>query len=217
MPQTEEPQVWFTTENLFRDYDTKEEAQAAADKLNEVLNEPRKPYVRKVWTIDDLDQDRTLGFTDEEKLEIVEALNESGHQPYNPTPAQVKYFGLEHKGYYYFDDENHSGHLHLTQKAVDKYNLYVDEGMRLEQWEDEDDLAEINEGREDNPWVYSFYISQYWSVYTSEGILIPNEEWDNLPPDCQPYEEEFVMAINDLPPALIEDEENCDVLGWCDG
>ena len=213
----EEPKVWFTTENLFGKYDTEEEAQAAADKLNEVLAEPRKPYVRKVWTIEELDQDRTLGFTDEEKLEVVEALNESYNEPQNPTPAQVKYMADEHRGYFYFQDQNHSGCLHLTQKAVDKYKLELDEEQRIDYFEAEGYCDDINEGREDNPWVYNFYICQYWSIYTPEGIEIPQEEWDNLPPNLRPYEDEFIMEMHGLSPELLDDVENCDIIGWCDG
>ena len=51
----------------------------------------------------------------------------------------------------------------------------------------------------------------------SNGVLIPNEEWHTLPDDCEPYEEDFVLAINGIPPELIEDEENCQINGWCDG
>lgn len=216
MQQAEEPKVWFTTENLFGKYDTEEEAQAAADKLNEVLAEPRKPYVRKVWTIDDIESDQ-FDFTDEEKLEIVEAINYSWTEPTNPTPAQVKYMACEHRGYFYFQDENHSGCLHLTQKAVDKYKLELDEDQRIDAFMDEEEYAELNEDRGDNPWLYSFYIQQYWSVYNSEGILIPQKEWDNLPPNVQPYEDEFIMEIHGLAPELLDDEENCDIMGWCDG
>ena len=59
----------------------------------------------KVWTTKDISEE--YGFTEEEKQELVDYINEKGlSNPSYPTPVQARYFGEEHKGYYYFYDEN---------------------------------------------------------------------------------------------------------------
>ena len=210
-----EEQVWFTPDNLFRKYATREEAQAAADKLNAALQVKGPAYVRKWWTTADVSDE--YGFTEEEKQEVADWVNEHGYSdPSDPTPVLVRFFGEEHKGYYYFCDQNHSGHLYVTEEGARKYNFKPDE--RLDEIWDEEELAEINEDQpKDNPFVYDVYIEQYWSVYDSKGVFIPEQERNKLPIDCQPYEDEFVMAINGIPPALLDDEEHCFIAGWCDG
>ena len=215
--QLEEDRVWFTPDNLFRKYATREEAQEAADKINAALQVKTKAYVRKWLTTADIDISNDHNFTEEEKQEVADYINEHGYRdPMDPTPALVRYFGEQYKGYYYFADENHSGHLWVTEAGAKKHNFEPDE--RLDEIWDEEEVAEFNEDRpKDNPWVYSVYIVQYWSVYDSNGIEIDSDHWKDLPPDCEPYEDEFVLGINGIPESLIDDEENCEVQGWCDG
>ena len=170
----------------------------------------------KVWTTKDVGEE--YNFTEEEKQEIADYVNEKGYNvPMNPTPVQVRFFGVPHGGYFYFYDENHSGHMYITEEGATKYNFKGDETLANIYETFQEDLDEINEDRGDKPWVYYFDISQFWSVYDSDGIEVPETEWKNLPIDCQPYEEEFVIAINGIPPALLDDEENCFIGGWCDG
>ena len=219
---TEQEKIWFTPDNLFEKFETREEAEEAGNKRNAEQQVTRKVYIREWKTAKDIDPDNEYNFTEEEKQEVADYINEHGwlNDPWEPTPALARYFGTEHKGYYYFPDQNHAGWMLVTEEGAKKYGLYVDEDMRLDYiWgDDTEELTEMNEDQpKDNPFVYHVYIEQYWSVYDSKGILIDPDDWKDLPPDVQPYEDEFVLGINGIPQALVDDEKHCQIMGWCDG
>ena len=219
---TEEEKVWYRPHNIFQKFETEEEAREAGEKLNAEQQVTSKVYVRKWQMPKDIDPNNEHNFTEEEKQEVADHINEHGFcsDPWEPTPALAKYFGVEHKGYYYFPDMNHAGWMLVTEEGAKKYGLYVDEDMRLEEiWSgDEEHIDDLNEDQpKDNPFVYHVYIEQYWSVYDNNGIFIDPDNWKDLPPDLEPYEDEFVLGINEIPQALVDDEEHCQIMGWCDG
>tara|TARA_R100001463_G_scaffold113860_1_gene169039 strand:+ start:204 stop:848 length:645 start_codon:yes stop_codon:yes gene_type:complete len=211
-------EVIFTPDKLLGEYETEEERIEVCKKLNEQIAS-REPYVPKVWTIEEIS---TEDYSRKDAAIIVAHLN--GNTAYNsgityednPHPALVRFFCQEYKGYYYDDDQNHTGCLYVTEDAFKLYDLDKGGFEAISEWMDEKDIAELNEDAV-KPLTHMFIIAQYWAVYGPDCKLIEDDLWDTLPLDCQPYEDEFVLGINGLPQALIEDTDNCLVTGWCDG
>ncbi len=208
----------FTPENLtWGNYQTEEAKIDACKRLNEA-SANHKPYVPKVWTIEDIADE----YSREDAAIVVAHLNEHGSfcagvtNVDNPHPALVRFFLDEYKGYYYDDDQNHSGCLYVTEDAFELYDIQKEAFEELTLWHEQEDIDEINEGR-DKPLTHYFYIGQYWSVFGPDCKIIDEDDWDSLPEHLQPYEEEFVLGINGLPQDLIDDDVNCWVGGWCDG
>ena len=174
----------------------------------------------KVWTLEDFPIE---DYSREDASALVTHLNENGVFSScvayldDPHPAIVRFFCTEHKGYYYDADLNHSGCLYVTEDAFTLYGLNKEDFEDISEFMDDEDIVELNEDR-DKKLTYMFIIDQYWAVYGPDFKRIDELDWSKvLSLDCEPYEDEFVLAINGLPQALIEDTDNCLVTGWCDG
>jgi hypothetical protein len=122
--------------------------------------------------------------------------------------------GCLYESGYYWNDENHSGTIVVSQKMVDKFNLECDaepieQFFRENSWEDEE--------REDfKNYAYSIFISHCagWTKTRAEGYSNSVDET----PHGETGSEAFVMWWNDLPLELLsEPEEDVMVIGWRDG
>ena len=210
-------QVIFTPDKLMGEYESEEEKIEVCKKLNEQIAD-NEPYVPKVWTLEDISIE---DYSRKDAAVIVDYINNKGYlsgvsYEDNPHPALVRYFCTEHKGYYYDDDQNHTGCLYVTEDAFKLYDINKDDFQELSEFMHDEEIAELNEDR-DKPLTHMFIIGQYWAVYGPDCNLIDDDLWDTLPLDCQPYEEECVLAINGIPEDLFNDEFLCWVSGWCDG
>jgi len=123
---------------------------------------------------------------------------------------------------YYFDDENHSGHIYVSQRMVDKYNLchemmddkWLEEA--LQDCYDEEDEASAKELQA--KYAQEIYITHAIG-YSPEGCSSEHRRnciWNT--PHGDIGSEEFVAWWNDFPVALLkEGEDDVYIAGWCDG
>ena len=112
---------------------------------------------------------------------------------------------------YYWDDENHSGIILVSQRMIDKHKLETDV-LPIAQLFDDEEIEE--EEREDFN-NYSHYITISHCVGWSKT---KTDKQTTDTPQGDVNSEAFVMWWNDLPLELLnEPKEDVNVYGWRDG
>ena len=113
---------------------------------------------------------------------------------------------------FYWDDDNHEGHILISQRMVDKYKLEDDADL-IEDffygWSDEDREEYKN-------YTHELYVHHcaYWSKTKEEEV----DRCSSYTPHGETYSEEFVMWWLGYPPELLnEPKEDVLIYSWCDG
>lgn len=150
--------------------------------------------------IEDEEEDESMTYDREKEKEDVLISIEDNYKHYNSG--------------YYWDDENHSGRLLVSQQIVDKYKLDsrvepVNELFDQYDWSDEDRDEYSN---------FSYYIFISHSIGWTKTLEEGYSKSDCETPYGETGSEGFVMWWNRLPIELLnEDKDDIYVFSWCDG
>ena len=127
--------------------------------------------------------------------------------------------GCLYESGYYWDDENHEGHIIISQRMVDKYNLEGDADSIEEFF---DCITSNDEEREECRKEYKNYTHELY-VHHCAGWSKRKEEVDygdsySTTPHGETYSDEFVMWWLGYPLELLsEPKEDVLIYSWCDG
>ena len=119
---------------------------------------------------------------------------------------------------FYWNDDDHSGLLFISNRMVDKYQLHISSEDNIDHWIDDCGLNEVERTECLRKYAYAIYLYHAEAFSITKGGLDFSSGNYTKTPHGECYSLEFVAWFNNIALDLFKEaDDDLKIIRWCNG